>query len=53
VSGDRVLWRIFGPKKDEVILGWRKLHNEERYKLYSLPNVIRMMEPRVMRLGGM
>jgi hypothetical protein len=34
--------RIFGPKKDEVTGGWRKLHNEELHNLYSSPNIIRM-----------
>jgi hypothetical protein len=52
VFGNRVLKRIFGPRGDEVSGGWRKLHNEERHDLYSLPNIIRIMEPRLMRLGG-
>jgi hypothetical protein len=47
-----VLRRIFGPKRDEIIAGWRKLHNEELHKLYSLPNVIRMMKSRRMRSVG-
>ena len=34
--------RIFGPKRDEVTGEWRKLHNEELYDLYSLPNVIQI-----------
>jgi hypothetical protein len=38
----RVLRRIFGLKRDEVVGGWRKLHNEELHNLYSLPNIIRM-----------
>jgi hypothetical protein len=38
----RVLRRIFGPKRDEVTGGWRKLHNEELHSLYSSPNIIRM-----------
>jgi hypothetical protein len=37
--------RIFGPKRDKVIGGWRKLHNEELYNLYSSPNIIKMMKP--------
>lgn len=41
---DRVLRRIFGPKRDEVLLGWSKLHNVELYILYSLPSVIRMVK---------
>jgi hypothetical protein len=40
---NRVLGRIFGPKRDEITGGWRKLHNEELHDLYSLPNVIRMI----------
>jgi hypothetical protein len=38
---NRVLWRIFGPKRDEVIEEWRKLHNEELHILYSSPNIVR------------
>jgi hypothetical protein len=44
VFENRVLRRIFAPKRDEVIAGWRKLHNEEFHKLYSSPSVIRMTE---------
>jgi hypothetical protein len=36
-----VLRRIFGPKRNEVRGGWRKLHNEELHNLYSSPNIIR------------
>jgi hypothetical protein len=36
--GNEVLRRIFGPKRDDVIGGWRKMHNEELQNLYSLPN---------------
>jgi hypothetical protein len=36
---NRVLWRIFGPKRDEVTGEWRRLHNEELNDLYSSPNV--------------
>jgi hypothetical protein len=43
-----VLKRIFGPKRDEVIEDWRKLHDEELQNLYSLPNIIRMMKSRRM-----
>jgi hypothetical protein len=35
VFENRVLRRIFGPKRDEVIAGWRKLHNEELHNLYN------------------
>jgi hypothetical protein len=43
----RVLRRIFGPKRDEVIGVWRELHNE-----YSLPNIIRVIKSRRMGLAG-
>jgi hypothetical protein len=52
VFENRVLRRIFGPKKDEVTGGWRKLHNEELLKLYSSPSIIRMFKSRRMRLEG-
>ena len=41
---NRVLRRIFGPKKDEVTGDWRKLHNEELNNLYSSPNIIRVIK---------
>jgi hypothetical protein len=41
VNEDRMLRRIFGPERDEVTGGWRKLHNEECYNLYSSPTIIR------------
>jgi hypothetical protein len=44
-----MLTRIFGPKRDEVAGGWRKLHNEELHNLYSSPSVIRMMKSGKMR----
>jgi hypothetical protein len=47
----RVLRRIFGLKRDEIIAGWRKLHNE-LHNLYSLPNIIRMIKSRRMRQAG-
>jgi hypothetical protein len=43
VFENTVLRRIFGPKRDEVTMGWRKLHNEELHNLYSPPNIIRMI----------
>jgi hypothetical protein len=46
---NRVLRRIFGPKKDEVTRRWRKLHNEEVPNLNSLPSIIRMMKSKRMR----
>jgi hypothetical protein len=47
-----VLRRIFGLKRDEVIGGWRKLHNEERHSLYSSPSIIRTIKSRRMRWTG-
>jgi hypothetical protein len=47
-----VLRRIFGPKRDEVIGGWRKLHNEELHNLYSSPSIIIMMKSWRMRWAG-
>jgi hypothetical protein len=41
---NRVLRRIFGPKRDEVTGEWRKLHNEELNILYSSPNIIRQIK---------
>jgi hypothetical protein len=52
VFENRVLRRIFGPKRDEVIGDWRKLHNEDFHNLYSSPNIIRMMRSRRMRSAG-
>jgi hypothetical protein len=46
---NRVLRRIFGPKRDEVAEGCRKLHNEELHNLYPSPSTIRMMKSRRMR----
>jgi hypothetical protein len=52
VFENRVLRRIFGPKRDEVTGGWRKLHNEELHNLYSSPSIIRMIKSRRMRWAG-
>jgi hypothetical protein len=49
VFENKVLRRIFGPKRDEVTGGWRKLHNEELHDLYSSPSIIRIIESRRMR----
>jgi hypothetical protein len=43
-----MLRRICGPKRDEVMGGWRKLHNEELNDLYSLPNIVPVMKSRRM-----
>ena len=47
-----ILRRVFGPKRDEVRGEWRKLHNEELSDLYSLPNFVRVVIPRIMRWAG-
>jgi hypothetical protein len=52
VFENRVPRRIFGPKRDEVTGGWRKLHNEELHNLYFSPIVIRMIKSRRMRWAG-
>jgi hypothetical protein len=49
VFENRVLRKIFGPKRDEVTGEWRKLHNEEFHDLYSSPRIIRIMKSRRMR----
>jgi hypothetical protein len=49
---NRVLRRIFGPKRDEVKGSWRKLRNEELHNLYSSPSIIRMIKSRRMRWAG-
>jgi hypothetical protein len=48
---NRVLMRVFGPKRDEVTGGWRKLHKELN-DLYSLPNIVRVVKSRRMRCAG-
>jgi hypothetical protein len=52
VFENRVLRRIFGPKRDEVTGEWRRLHNKELYALYSSPNIIQMIKSRRLRLAG-
>ena len=49
---NRVLRRVFGPKRNEVTREWRKLHNEELSDMYSLPNIVRMVKSRRMRWVG-
>jgi hypothetical protein len=52
VFENRVLSRIFGPKRDEVTGEWRKLHNEELRDLYSSPSIIRIIKSIRMRWAG-
>jgi hypothetical protein len=52
VFENRVLRRIFGPKRDEVTGEWRKLLNVELRHLYCLPSIIRMMKSMRMRWAG-
>jgi hypothetical protein len=53
VFENRVLRRIFGPKRDEVTGEWRKLHNEELRDLYSSSSIIRIMKGKRMRWADM
>jgi hypothetical protein len=52
VFENRMLRRVFGPKRDEVTGEWRKLHNGELHNLYSSPNIIRQIKSRRMRWAG-
>jgi hypothetical protein len=52
VFENRVLSRIFGPKRDEVTGDWRKLHHEEVHTLYSSPGKISVIKSRRMRWAG-
>jgi hypothetical protein len=49
VSENRVVRKIFGPKRDEVTREWRKLHSEKLHSLYSSPKTIRQLKSRRMR----
>jgi hypothetical protein len=49
VFGNKVLMRIFGPRRDEVTRDWRRLHNKELNDLYSSPNIVRVIKLRRMR----
>jgi hypothetical protein len=52
VFENRMLRRIFGPKRDEMTGEWRKLHNEELHDLYSSTNIIRIVKSRKVRWAG-
>jgi hypothetical protein len=52
VFENRVLRRIFGPKRDDVTGEWRRLHNKELYALYSSRNIIRVIKSRRQRWAG-
>jgi hypothetical protein len=52
VLKNRVLRRIFQPKRDEVTGGWTKLHNEELHGLYSSPSIVRVIKARRMIWAG-
>jgi hypothetical protein len=51
VFENRALRGIFGPKRDEVIRGWRELYNDELHNLYCSASIIRMIKSRRMRWG--
>jgi hypothetical protein len=52
VFENRVLRRVFGPKRDQVTGEWRKLHNEELNDPYSLRNIVRVVKSRRMKWAG-
>jgi hypothetical protein len=52
VFENRVLRRMFEPKRDEVTRVWRKLHNEELHDVYSTPTIVRVIKSRRMRWAG-
>jgi hypothetical protein len=52
VYENKVLRRIFRPKREEVDRGWRRLHNEELHNLYASPNIISVINSKMMRLVG-
>jgi hypothetical protein len=49
VFENRVLRRMFGPKREEVVGGWRRLHNEELHDLYTSSSIIRVIKSRRMK----
>jgi hypothetical protein len=52
VFENRVLRRIFGPKREEVAGGWKRLRNEELHNLYASTNIVRVMKSRTMKWPG-
>jgi hypothetical protein len=52
VFENKVLRRIFGPRREEITGEWRRLHNEELNVLYSSPNIVRVIKSRRMRWAG-
>jgi hypothetical protein len=52
VFKNRVLRRIFGPKRDEITGEWRKLQNDELRDVYPLPNIVRVVKSRRIRWAG-
>jgi hypothetical protein len=52
VYENRVLRRIFGPQRDEVAGGWRRLHNQEFHNLYASSNIVRVIKSRKIRWAG-
>jgi hypothetical protein len=52
VFENRLLRTIFGPRRDEMTVDWRKVHNKELHNLYSSPSIIRMIKSRRMRWAG-
>jgi hypothetical protein len=49
ISENRVLRRIFGPKREEMAGDWRRLHNEKHHNLYASPKIIRVIKSRRMK----
>jgi hypothetical protein len=52
VFENRVLRRIFGPEREKVAGGWRRLHNEELHNLYASPSIIRVVKSSLIRWEG-
>jgi hypothetical protein len=52
VFENMLLRRIFGPRRDEVTVDWRRLHIEELNDVYFLPNIVRVIKPRRIKWAG-